>query len=334
MLAPVLIYLVFAGGGPHSGGWGVPMGTDTAFALGILALLGRRAPLALRVFVAAAAIADDVGAIIVIAFFYSANVSVPALGLAALCFAAAIGLNRARVYRALPYAVVGVLLWLAVLYSGVHPTLAGVLLAFAVPTRSEPNAGALLAQTQSVLHTVDAPAVGTSLESRYQAAVRALEAVVERLLSPAQRMARNVQPWSAYVALPVFAFANAGVELDVGIREFLHPASLGIFFGLFVGKPLGIAGGAWLAVRSGLAVRPNDIKWPQVIAAGFLCGIGFTMSFFIANAAYSDTHVLALAKLSVLAASVTAAVTGWLSFRALHARLEQRSRAQRTPAPE
>jgi NhaA family Na+:H+ antiporter len=275
-----------------------------------------------------------VGAIIVIAFFYSANVSVPALGLAALCFAAAIGLNRARVYRALPYAVVGVLLWLAVLYSGVHPTLAGVLLAFAVPTRSEPNAGALLAQTQSVLHTVDAPAVGTSLESRYQAAVRALEAVVERLLSPAQRMARNVQPWSAYVALPVFAFANAGVELDVGIREFLHPASLGIFFGLFVGKPLGIAGGAWLAVRSGLAVRPNDIKWPQVIAAGFLCGIGFTMSFFIANAAYSDTHVLALAKLSVLAASVTAAVTGWLSFRALHARLEQRSRAQRTPAPE
>lgn len=324
MAAPALIYLAFNASGPDAHGWGVPMGTDTAFALGLLALLGHRVPLALRVFVAAAAIADDVGSIIVIAFFYTAQIHPVALGVAFALVAAGFALNRARVYWTLPYTIVGLLLWLAVLVSGVHPTLAGVLLAFVIPTRGEPNASALLAQAESVFQGIDAPAVGERTPARYEAGVRALEEMTERLLSPAQRMARDLQPWSAYLVLPVFAFANAGVELNLSLQDFLTPVSLGIALGLLLGKPLGIALGAWLAVKARLAVRPREIKWPQVIGAGFLCGIGFTMSFFIANVAFTDPHALSVVKLSVLGASVVAGIVGWSILGAAHRRLGRR----------
>jgi NhaA family Na+:H+ antiporter len=322
MLCPALIFLFFNAGTASSHGWGVPMGTDTAFALGLLALLGRRVPLSLRVFVAAAAIADDVGSIAVIAIFYTASIKLGSLGLAALFWGLALGLNRARVYRALPYAVVGLLLWYFVLDSGVHPTLAGVLLAFAIPTRGTPNAGALLGQAESILQGIEAPAFGEADESRYQAAVRALEAMVERLLSPAQRLARDLQPWSAYLVLPVFAFANAGIELTISLRDFLEPVSLGVMFGLFVGKPLGLSAGAWLAVRTGLATKPADLRWAHLVGAGFLCGIGFTMAFFIAGVAFDDPATLALAKLSTLAASVLAALVGWATLQAAYRGLQ------------
>jgi NhaA family Na+:H+ antiporter len=321
MLAPALIYVAFNATGPDRHGWGVPMGTDTAFALGLLALLGKRVPLALRVFVATAAIADDVGSIVVIAFFYTATISVPALVMAFVLFLVALGLNRARVYGTLPYVIVGLLLWLAVLASGVHPTLAGVLLAFTIPTRSSPNAGGLLAQAEAVFKGIEAPAIGERSEARYQAAVRALEEMTERLLSPAQRMARDLQPWSAYLVLPIFAFANAGVPLDIDWREFLTPVSLGVGFGLLLGKPLGIALGAWLAVRIGAAEKPREIRWPQVVGAGFLCGIGFTMSFFIAGVAFTDQERLSIVKLSVLGASVLAGMTGWSILSNAHKRL-------------
>lgn len=312
MLCPALIYLLFNSGGANAHGWGVPIGTDTAFALGILALLGRRVPLSLQVFVAAAAIADDVGSIVVIAFFYTTHIAWASLGLAALLWGAALALNRSRIYRALPYAVIGVLMWLTVLRSGVHPTLAGVLLAFAIPTRSGPNAAALLAQTESILQGIEAPAIGEANETTYQTAVRALEQMVQRLLSPAQRLARDLQPWSSYVVLPIFAFANAGIELTVSPGDFLEPVSLGIMFGLMFGKPLGIAFASWLAVRVGIATKPEDMRWSHVIGVGFLCGIGFTMAFFIAGVAFEDPRTLELAKLSILSVSVVAATLGSL----------------------
>jgi NhaA family Na+:H+ antiporter len=318
MLCPALIYLLFNAGGEASHGWGVPMGTDTAFALGLLALLGRRVPLSLRVFVAAAAIADDVGSIVVIALFYTASIKFSSLGLALMLWGVALLLNRIRVYGTLPYAILGLMLWFAVLDSGVHPTLAGVLLAFAIPTRSAPNAAALLAQTESIFQGIEAPAVGEVDESRYQAAVRALEALVERLLSPAQRLARDLQPWSAYLVLPVFAFANAGIELSVSARNFLEPVSLGVMLGLFLGKPLGLSFGSWVAIRTGLATKPEDMGWRQIVGAGFLCGIGFTMAFFIAGVAFSHPQTLALAKLSTLAASVLAAIVGWTMLQFTH----------------
>lgn len=311
MLAPALLYLLFNAGTPTARGWGVPMGTDTAFALGLLAILGSRVPLALRVFVAAAAIADDVGAIVVIALFYTEDLALPSLAVALLLWTLALAFSTARIYRALPYVLIGVLLWLAVLDAGIHPTLAGVLLAFAIPTRSEPVAGALLAQSQSLLQSIEKPPVGDVTPARYRAAVRSLEGMVDRLLSPAQRVARDLEPWSAYFVLPVFALANAGVELHLDPADFLQPVALGIGAGLFLGKPLGIAGGAWLAVKSGLATKPADVKWWHVIGSGTLCGIGFTMSFFIAGLAFTDEETLALAKVTVLATSVLAGALGW-----------------------
>jgi NhaA family Na+:H+ antiporter len=315
MVCPALIYLFFNAGGPASHGWGVPMGTDTAFALGLLALLGRRVPVSLRVFVAAAAIADDVGSIVVIAVIYTASVNVVSLGLALLLWGLALVLNRMRVYGTLPYVAVGIPLWFAVLQSGIHTTLAGVLLAFTIPTRSAPNTAALLAQTESIFQSIDAPAIGDAAESSYQAGVRALEAMVERLLSPAQRLARDLQPWSAFLVLPVFAFANAGVAVTVGARELLAPLGLGVMLGLLVGKPVGISLGAWLSVRAGLATKPDDLRWPHVVGAGVLCGIGFTMAFFVADVAFDDPLELALAKLSTLTASLLAAVVGWAILR-------------------
>jgi NhaA family Na+:H+ antiporter len=283
-----------------------------------MALLGPRVPLALRIFVAAAAIADDVGAIVIIALFYTASLSLANLALSAIILAVLVGLNRARVYHPLPYALVGVLFWLAVLQSGVHPTLAGVLLAFAIPTRTSPNASALQGQAVSILQSIDAPVVGEMNEPRYRAAVRELEAMAERLLSPADRLARDIQPWSAYLVLPVFAFANGGVPLDIDPRGFLEPVSLGVLFGLVIGKPLGITLGAWLPTKFGLATKPDEITWHQMAGAGFLCGIGFTMSFFIAELAFSDEGVLSLVKLSVLVASALAGVAGWLVLLAAH----------------
>ncbi len=315
MAFPVLCYLLLNPRGAASRAWGVPMGTDTAFALGLLALLGPRVPQSLRVFVAAATVADDIGSIIVVAVSYSLGIVLPSLAVAAALWGVALALNRARVYGALPYAVVGVLLWLAVLRSGVHPTLAGVLLAVAIPTRGVPRARALLAQAESVFQSIEVPVVGERTPARYQAAVRALERMVGRLLSPAQRLARDLEPWSSYLVLPLFAFANAGVELSVSPRAFLQPIALGIILGLLVGKPLGISLGAWLAVRAGAATRPADIAWSQIVGAGFLCGVGFTIAFLVASVAFTDPRTLALAKLSILAASLTAGAIGWTVLR-------------------
>jgi NhaA family Na+:H+ antiporter len=326
MLTPALVYTLFNAGTATAHGWGVPMGSDTAFTLGLLAILGPRVPLSLRVFVAAAAIVDDVGSVLVVALFYTSDVYLPSLVVAALLWGLALGCNRARIYRALPYVVIGLLLWLALLSSGIPTSLAGIFLAFAIPTRGAPVASTLLAQAESLLQSVEKPPIGEVTPTRYQAAVRALEAMVERFLSPAQRLGRDLQPWSAYVVLPLFALANAGVTLDMPAGALLEPVALGSALGLLVGKPVGITAGAWLAVRAGLATKPDDFKWPQVVGAGTLCGIGFTMSFFIAGLAFSDPETLALAKVAVLATSVVAGAAGWLILYAWNERWRRKIR--------
>ncbi|HET8701310.1 MAG TPA: Na+/H+ antiporter NhaA [Nitrococcus sp.] len=333
MLGPALIYLLLNAGGPWAHGWGVPISTDTAFVLGLLALLGRRVPLSLRVFVATLAIADDVGAILVLALFYTESISWLSLGVAAALFGLAVALNRARVYRALPYALIGVGLWLAVLSSGVHPTLAGVLLALVIPTRSPPNPSGLLGQSVAVFRSLETPPHGERDESRYQSGVRTLETVVERMLSPAQRLERNLQPWSSYLILPLFALANAGITLSAGAFDPLHPVTLGVVLGLVVGKPLGITLGAWLAVRARLAEKPEEITWGQLAGAACLCGIGFTMSIFIASAAFTGFTALALMKLSVMLASVLAGVIGWVVLRSVYSVSERRTQVVSREAP-
>jgi NhaA family Na+:H+ antiporter len=176
----------------------------------------------------------------------------------------------------------------------------------------------LLAQAQAILLSLDAPVVGHMNEARYRGAVRELEGMTDRLLSPAERLARDLQPWSAYLALPVFAFANAGVALSIDFHDLLEPVSVGVLLGLVLGKPLGITLGSWLSVRAGLAALPEEMSWYQIAGAGFLCGIGFTMSYFIANVAFTDEGVLSLVKLSVLFASVIAGAAGWIVLQAVH----------------
>jgi NhaA family Na+:H+ antiporter len=312
MLMPAAIYLLFNARGPAQDGWGVPMATDIAFTLGILTMFGSRIPLPLKIFFTAMAIADDLGAILVIAVFYSADISFIALGVAAVFLFALIILNRARVYSPLPYAVLGVGLWLAFLESGIHPTIAGVLLAATIPSRSPPNLRSMLAQVISLLQSFDLPVSWREhADSRRQAAISTLENIGDRMQSPAQRLEEGLTPWTTYLILPLFALANAGVAINAdSVSTLTSRMSLGIILGLVVGKPLGIGLIGYISYRLGWATLPGGVSWPQFLSAGVLAGIGFTMSLFIANAAFSDPALEEASKLAILVASVVAAAVG------------------------
>ena len=318
MVIPALFYLAFNAGGSGEPGWGIPMATDIAFTLGLLTLLGHRVPFSLKVFFTALAIADDLGAVLVIAIFYTAEISWASLVVGAVFLLALIGLNRARVYSSLPYALLGVGLWLAFLESGIHPTIAGVLLAVTIPTRSPPNTRALLAQVVSLLEGFDLPPKWRAEpNSHRQATLNTLEVIVDRMRSPAQRMEHDLNPWTTYLILPLFALANAGVALSgEGVSaaaqpSLFTPVGAGILFGLVLGKPLGISMFSWLAVRLGWAELPSGVGWLQLFSASWLAGIGFTISLFITNAAFTDPALQATAKLAILSASLLAAIIGW-----------------------
>lgn len=278
MVVPALLYLAVNHSGPGRSGWGVPMATDIAFALGLLAILGRGAPLALKVFLAAVAIVDDLGAILVIAVAYTADVSGTALLAAGLAFAGLFALNRIGVRVAWPYVAIGTLLWYALVKSGVHATLAGVLLAFSIP----------------------------------MGAAREEAAEEEGLL---RRLEHGLHPWVAFGIVPLFALANAGVSLGAGsLGRLIEPVGLGVFLGLVVGKQIGVLGFAWLAVRAGLAELPDRVTWRHLHGVAALCGIGFTMSLFIGYLAFVDAAVLEQAKTAILAASVVCAVLAHALF--------------------
>jgi len=313
MALPALIYTVFNLGRPGEAGWGIPMATDIAFVLGILTLFGNRVPLSLKVFFTALAIADDLGAVLVLALFYSGEISAVALAVGAVCLVLLVVLNRGRVRSPLPYALLGVGLWLAFLESGVHPTIAGVLLALTIPARTAVQAEAFTAQCSAALRGLG-PSGPPAVEGRrQQAAAQTLEVIAERIQSPLQRLERNLNPWVAYLVVPVFALANAGVGISTDLLEVVtQPVSLGIILGLLLGKSLGITFFAWLAVKTGLADLPHGVGWPQLFAASWLGGIGFTMSLFIADSAFDQPALLALAKMDILIASVLAAAIGFL----------------------
>jgi len=311
MVAPALLYLLVIPQGSWMGGWGVPMATDTAFAVALIVMMGSRVPVELRIFLTAAAIVDDIGAIIVVALFYSSNLSLGYLALAAVAVFLLALLNRASVYRVTPYLLVGVVLWAAVHASGLHATLAGVLLAMFIPTRQPPNLRALMAQADAIL----------SAEARRQKdgvlsfgpsapALRAFDNIHDRLESPADRMLRTVSLRSNYFVLPIFALANAGVPLAMGVVAGHGRLMSAIAIGLVIGKPLGIFAASLLAVRLGLAVKPTEYSWRQLAGAGALAGIGFTMSLFIAGEAFPVASDFAAAKIAVFSASILSAAIG------------------------
>ena len=326
MLVPALLYVLVNAGEPTLRGWGIPMATDIAFSLGVLALLGTRAPLSLKVFLTALAIVDDMGAVLVIALFYSEPPvwGYLSLGAGLLLLSATMGAWGVR--QPLAYAFVGAALWLAFLKSGVHTTVAGVLLAMTIPARTRIDMRSFVSLGRRILREFERAATSSAsspkrgMNSQQQAAVQALELACKDVESPLQRLERVLHPWVAFFVMPLFALANAGVVLDErALRAELHPVSLGIVLGLLVGKPLGIAGFAWLAVRFKLAALPSDLGWRHIAGVGLLGGIGFTMSLFIAQLAFPvlEGEWLGLAKVGILTGSLLAGLGGWAVLRGI-----------------
>lgn len=277
MAIPGVIFVALNWGTPENlNGWAVPTATDIAFALGILALLGTRAPVALKIFLLAVAIIDDLGAIVIIAVFYTSELSVNALTLSMLGFALAVIFNRMRVKTALPYILVGIFMWVCVLKSGVHATLAGVLIAMTIPMKAPYHEKALLHRMEKALHY-----------------------------------------WVAFLILPLFAFANAGVKLT-GLTwdDFMQPLTLGIIAGLFFGKQAGVMLLSWIAVKTGIARLPQGVSWMQIYGVACLTGVGFTMSLFIGSLAFGADETMNAVRLGVISGSILSGLLGFAVLRA------------------
>jgi NhaA family Na+:H+ antiporter len=325
MVVPAAIYTIVNWGGSGVGGWGIPMATDIAFALGVLALLGKRAPLALKVFLTALAIVDDLGAVLVIALFYTAKVKIGFLLMGGGVLVALLAANRLGVRRTSVYVVLGILLWIAFLKSGVHATIAGVLLALTVPARRVIDGQSFLRKGRVLLEEFSRglqPGIAHPTSDQMDA-LHALEDASEKLDTPLHRMEHALHGWVAFFIMPVFALANAGVALGGG-EGLTGRVTLGVILGLFVGKQIGVTLFAWLSVKLGWAELPAGVSWRQIYGVSFLCGIGFTMSLFIANLAFDDVVLLDGAKVGILAASVVSGLVGWLMLRT--ERLNQTSR--------
>jgi Na+:H+ antiporter, NhaA family len=318
--APAAIYLLLnANTTPE--GWAVPTATDIAFTLGILALLGPRVPASLRVFVATLAVADDVISVLTIAIFYPKDFTAVWLAGGVVAVLVLFALNRWRVYAIWPYLLTTLALWVALHESGVHGALAGIILAGFLPTRPAPVVGPLLAQAAtalSALEHAESEALqagkdpgGVDQEPVWEWASRNLSAASERLVSPAERIERAVEPWSTYLILPLFAFSATGVrfDFDISTPAAKHIAA-GIILGLVIGKPLGIALASFAAVKLRLATSPVDVSARELIGAACLCGVGYTVALLMADEAFADPVTTGIAKASVLAGSTLAAILG------------------------
>jgi len=328
MVFPALIYGVVNLGGPGVGGWGVPMATDIAFSLGVIALLKGRVSTSLIVFLTALAIVDDLGAILVIAVFYSGGIDLMALAGAFGFLVLSAILNRAGVRTTLPYVLIGVFMWLLLSQSGVHATVAGVLLALTIPANRKINRREFVNKVYSELDCVPGDGSGAvvcPVDTDRQAAIMAIEDACHDAEAPLQHIEHHLHPWVTYFILPLFAFANAGVALSLdGVKRLAaEPVSLGVMLGLFFGKQFGIFTFSFLAVKSGLSKLPKGVLWRDIYGVSILGGIGFTMSIFIAALAFHQNPAyLEATKAAILYASVASAVAGYLFLRFLPKKTE------------
>ena len=340
MVVPALVYLAFNAGKPSASGWGIPMATDIAFALGVLSLLGKRVPIALKVFLTALAIVDDLGAVLVIAFFYTSRIVWIDIWIAAGLLALLFLYGWAGGRKLIVFAVGGVLIWLAFVFSGVHATVAGVLVALTVPVRTRIDAQGFVQWSTSLLeHFARSGEVGANslITGEQRATVREIEVACEHIETPLHRLEYILHPWVAYLIMPVFALANAGVQLtSMSVATLATPVSLGIFFGLVFGKMVGISLASLIAVRTRLAMLPRNTTWQHMWGVAWLGGMGFTMSLFISSLAFGDGHgahssarlaslvgssdtgassFQDIAKIAILLASLVAAVIGSFVLR-------------------
>lgn len=322
MVIPALFYVLFTSGTPEVIGWGIPMATDIAFAMGILILLGERVPAGLKIFLVSLAIADDIGAVMVIALFYTSSISYTSLLIGFSFLLLLLFFNRLGIRHPAVYGLFGIGgVWFAFLSSGVHPTIAGVLIAFTIPAKMKLNPEKFVAKSRDAINlfenSVDSGEVILTNRTR-QGALLELSIASEHSSTPLQRLETHLHPWVTTLVLPIFALANAGVRFDAPFAEVLsHPVTLGVFFGLVLGKVTGVTLASWIAVKTGIARLPSRVNWRQVVGVGWLSGIGFTMSLFIAGLAFNDGLNLGLAKIGVFVGSVLAAVIGvrtlWIS---------------------
>lgn len=313
---PVAVYMLFNASSPETaGGWGIPTATDIAFALGIMALLGDRIPGGIRVFLSTLAVADDIIAILVIAIFYGHAPDLACLLGAAVVLVALILLNRAHVYALAPYLLLGVVLWAFVYLSGVHATIAGVLLAFAIPSGSRVNLREFAAWSdKKVNQAADAlePEEPVIAQKEYLRNVRNLSAVSRQVIPPATRLENGLYPWVYFVILPLFALTNANVHVSGNLGAIVaSPGFLGVFFGLLAGKPVGILLASAIVVKSGLGALPAHTTWRHMAGAALLGGVGFTMAIFVSNLAFDSEAATSAAKLAILMASAVAGIAGF-----------------------
>ena len=314
MIVPALFYIVanIQAGGQLSG-FGIPMATDIAFVLGFLLLLGKRVPLSLKIFIVSLAVIDDLGAVLIIAVFYTGSLDLPALGYAAATLAALVMLNRFGIKKLVPYLLLGVLLWFWVEASGIHATIAGILLAAVIPVRSRISGERFLDISRYELEAFDKHEINRKnmlLTDQQQDSLESLEDAYEAVQNPLVRLERRLQPISAFFVMPLFALANAGVQISGASFTLLSPVSLGILLGLVAGKPLGIVGATYIAWRLGWVQKPASLSWQHIIGAGILGGVGFTMSIFITQLAFDDPSTIALSKLIIVVSSLVMGIVG------------------------
>lgn len=313
MVVPALLFTLFNMGGPGASGWGIPMATDIAFALGVLMVLGDKVPTPLKVFLLALAIIDDLGAILVIALFYTANLSVQSLIVAGVILAILATLNISGVKKTWPYLILGILLWLAVYQSGIHATIAGVLLAMTIPAKTKIGTEQFVSETNHAMSDFSDTEFNIMCVDEVQTnAIKRMELAVSGIRSPLQRLEDALHPLSGLLIIPIFALANAGVSFNTNslAGSLTNPVFLGIVVGLILGKQIGITLFSWLGVKLGLANLPTGVNWKHVYGLSCIAGIGFTMSLFITNLAFIDPQIIETAKIAILGASLTSAIIG------------------------
>ena len=319
MLAPAAVFALFNGGTAAANGWGIPPATDIAFAIGILSMLGDRVPVSLKIFLTALAIADDLGAILVIAFFYGGQIDLGLLALALLVMAGGYVLNRIGEKRAFCYLLPAVVIWGLFYYSGVHSTLSGVAMAMLIPMRPRYSKEYYMHKIRSYTEGLrEAEALGGDFPNEEQRCyLRLMSSMTNDSVGLSYRLEHSLSPWVTFVIMPVFALANAGVAIgsveNLDIFRYSADAGsvgMGIFFGLLIGKPLGIFLASWLAVKSRLAVMPEGATWRMLLAVACLGGIGFTMSLFVDSLAFTDAELIDRGKIAILMGSMAAALLG------------------------
>jgi len=322
MILPATLYFMFNPSGDAANGWGIPMATDIAFAIGIIALLGSRVPKPLVAMLLALAIVDDIGAVVVIAVFYTETIHVGALALAGGCLLLLIGTNLAGIRRPLPYAIIGIILWLAMMKSGVHATLAGVLAAFTIPAQSLSDSSLFSIRMKELTTRFDeqlsenkeSNRLSVLRNARKQATLQSMENCVHHMESPLQRMEHSLHIFVSFLILPVFALANAGIPIDFSRLDdiLLHPVTGGVMAGLLVGKFIGIYFSCWLVIKLKLSRLPGGVTMSQIGGIALLAGVGFTMSIFIGSLAFEyQPEYLLNAKIGIVLASLIAGISGY-----------------------